>query len=138
MAVQPVGLVSSVRRIAGKELGVLFDTPVAYLFVGVFLAATLFVVFWAEGFFARNVADVRPMFEWMPLLLVFLAAALTMRMWSEERSRGTLEYVQTLPVSTTAFVLGKFVACTLLLTLVESVPKVTTLVSSPNPTLLNP
>ena len=81
------------RRIAGKELALFFGSPVGYLFLGSFLAATLFVFFWGEAFFARNIADVRPMFEWMPLLLIFLSAALTMRMWSEERRTGTMEGV---------------------------------------------
>ena len=55
------------------------------------------------------------MFEWLPLLLLFLCSALTMRMWSEERRSGTLEFVSTVPVSTWSFVLGKFFACWLLL-----------------------
>ena len=76
---------------------------------------TLFVFFWVEAFFARNIADVRPMFEWLPLLLLFLCSALTMRMWSEERRSGTLEFVSTVPVTTWSFVLGKFFACWLLL-----------------------
>ncbi len=67
--------------------------------------------FWGEAFFARNVADVRPMFEWMPILLIFLSAALSMRMWSEELRTGTMEFVVTLPVTPWAFVLGKFLAC---------------------------
>lgn len=119
-AVAPLPTVSAgsaARRVASKELGVLFGTPVAYLVIGLFVTVTLFTVFWGEAYFARNVADVRPLFEWMPLLLVFLAAALTMRLWSEERSRGTLEYVSTLPVSTASFVVGKFLACTTLLLL---------------------
>ncbi|MEQ8516076.1 MAG: Gldg family protein, partial [Chromatocurvus sp.] len=61
------------------------------------------------------IADVRPLFEWMPVLLIFLAAALTMRLWSEERSRGTLEYILTRPVPLWQFVLGKFLACAALL-----------------------
>ena len=88
----------SVLRIARKELGVFFASPVAFIFLGVFLAVTLFVFFWVETFFARNIADVRPLFEWMPILLIFLVAALTMRMWSEERRMGTLEFLLTSPV----------------------------------------
>lgn len=112
------------RPIIGKELGVMFGTPVAYLFIGLFLVASLFTVFWAEAFFARNVADVRPLFEWMPLLLVFLGAALTMRLWSDEHTRGTYEYLSTLPVTTAALVLGKFLAClaVLLLGLLLTLP----------------
>ncbi len=104
-----------IRRVAAKELTLFFSSPIGYLFLLTFLATTLFVFFWGERFFARNIADVRPMFEWMPLLLIFLCAALTMRMWSEERRSGTLEFVATLPASTTSFVIGKFVACGILL-----------------------
>ncbi|MEZ5557381.1 MAG: Gldg family protein [Pseudomonadales bacterium] len=104
-----------IRRVARKELNLFFASPVGYLFLAAFLAVTLFVFFWGERFFARNVADVRPMFEWMPVLLIFLSAALTMRMWSEERRTGTLEFVATLPASYWEFVLGKFFACWALL-----------------------
>ncbi|WP_045825825.1 Gldg family protein [Teredinibacter turnerae] len=102
-------------NIANKELKLFFASPIGYLFIAVFVAATLFIFFWVESFFARNISDVRPMFEWMPILLIFLSAALTMRMWSEERRSGTLEHVVTLPVSTWQFVLGKFTACKTLL-----------------------
>ena len=61
-----------IRRIAAKEATLFFASPVAYLFLGSFVAVTLFIVFWGESFFARNIADVRPMFEWMPLLLIVL------------------------------------------------------------------
>jgi ABC-2 type transport system permease protein len=104
-----------IRRIARKELSLFFASPIGYLFLLAFLAITLFVFFWVEAFFARNIADVRPMFEWMPVLLIFLCAALTMRMWSEERRTGTWEFVATLPVSGWEFVLGKFFACWILL-----------------------
>lgn len=104
-----------IRRIARKELALFFSSPVAWLFLGTFAAVTLFVFFWGEAFFARNIADVRPLFEWMPILLIFLCSALTMRMWSEERRTGTLEYVLTQPVSLWRFVLGKFQACVVLL-----------------------
>ncbi|WOJ97599.1 Gldg family protein [Congregibacter brevis] len=104
-------------RVARKELQLFFSSPVAWLFLASFLAICLFVFFWVEAFFARNIADVRPLFEWMPLLLIFLCAALTMRSWSEERRSGTLEHVLTLPVPLWQFVMGKFVACTAILTL---------------------
>ncbi|MFV2090930.1 MAG: Gldg family protein, partial [Pseudomonadales bacterium] len=104
-----------IRRISSKELTLFFASPIGYLFLLSFLAVTLFVFFWGEAFFARNVADVRPMFEWMPVLLIFLSAALTMRMWSEERRTGTLEFVATLPASGWEFVVGKFLSCWLLL-----------------------
>jgi len=97
-------------RVTRKELSGFFSSPVAYIFLGTFLVVTLFVFFWADAFFARNIADVRPLFEWMPLLLIFLVAALTMRMWSEERRMGTIEYLMTLPVSPLQVLTGKFLA----------------------------
>ena len=104
-----------IRQIERKELTLFFASPVGYLFLGVFLVAQLFIFFWVEAFFARNIADVRPLFEWLPVLLIFLSAALTMRMWSEERRTGTIEFVATVPVTTWEFVLGKFLACWTLL-----------------------
>jgi ABC-2 type transport system permease protein len=82
----------------------------ALIFVGAFLAITLLSFFWVETFFARNIADVRPLFRWMPVLLIFLVGALTMRQWSEEQRAGTLEVLLTLPVRRTELVLGKFLA----------------------------
>lgn len=112
------------RRVAQKELRLVFASPVAWLFLAAFAAITLFVFFWVESFFARNIADVRPLFDWMPLLLIFLSAALTMRMWSEERRTGTLEHVMTQPAGLWRFVLGKFSACfgLLLLALAGTLP----------------
>lgn len=97
-------------RIARKEFRGFFTTPAAYLFLGAFVAATLFIFFWVETFFARNIADLRPLFEWLPLLLIFLVAALTMRSWSEERRAGTLETLLTAPIRPLQLVLGKFLA----------------------------
>ncbi|WP_296899722.1 Gldg family protein [Thiohalocapsa sp.] len=101
---------SDILRVTRKELASFFGSPVAYLFIGAFLAACLFVFFWVDAFFARNLADTRPLFDWMPVLLIFLAAALTMRLWSEERRAGTLEVLATLPVPTWKLVLAKFLA----------------------------
>ncbi|MFM2483043.1 Gldg family protein [Celerinatantimonas sp. YJH-8] len=105
----------SLRHIAGKEVQLFFASPIAYLFLAAFAAITLFIFFWGEAFFARNIADLKPLFEWMPLLLIFLCSTLTMRMWSEERRSGTLEYLLTRPISLYRFVLGKFGGCLVLL-----------------------
>ncbi len=112
------------RRVAQKEMRLFFGSPVAWLFLAVFAAVTLFIFFWVESWFARNIADVRPLFEWMPLLLIPLSAALTMRMWSEERRTGTLEHVLIQPAGIWRFVLGKFRACfsLLLLALLATLP----------------
>ena len=102
---------NTLRKVARRELAVFFATPAAFIFFGAFLAATLFIFFWVETFFSRNIADVRPLFEWMPLLLIFLGAAITMRVWSEEHRAGTLEPLLTAPVRLPVLVGGKFVAC---------------------------
>ena len=97
-----------ILAITKKEFNSYFGSSMALIFVGVFLAATLFTFFWVDAFFARGVADVRPMFRWMPILLIFLVAALTMRQWSEEERSGTLEMLLTLPTRIAQLVLGKF------------------------------
>lgn len=106
---------STIGRIAAKELTLFFASPIAYVFLASFAGVTLFIFFWVEAFFARNIADVRPLFEWLPVLLIFLSSALTMRLWSEEKRTGTLEYVCTQPVALWHFVAGKFLACLALL-----------------------
>ena len=93
-----------------KELDTYFTSPMALIFLGAFLAATLFAFFWVDTFFARGIADARPLFRWMPILLIFLVAALTMRQWSEEQRSGTLEMLLTLPVRPWQLVAGKFLA----------------------------
>jgi ABC-2 type transport system permease protein len=108
---------SGVLTIARKEARALFLSPVAVLFLGVFLFVTEFSFFTLEGFFARNLADVRPLFAGMPLLLILLVSAITMRQWAEERKMGTLEVLLTLPVRTHELVLGKFLAGLQLVTL---------------------
>lgn len=104
-------------RVFRREAGAYFASPIAYLFIGVFLAVTLFTFFWGEAFFARNIADVRPLFAWMPLLLIALVAVLTMRSWSEEQRSGTLELLLTSPVSALSLTLGKFLAALALVAL---------------------
>lgn len=99
-----------ILAITRKELTGYFGSPMALIFIGAFLAATLFSFFWVDTFFARGIADVRPLFRWMPVLMIFLVAALTMRQWSEEQRSGTLEILLTLPVSPIQLVLGKFLA----------------------------
>lgn len=98
------------QTIARKELRSYFLSPVALIFLGLFLVVTLFYFFYYAKFFSRNLADVRPLFQSLPFLLIFLVAAVTMRQWSEEQKMGTLEILLTLPVRTRDLVLGKFVA----------------------------
>ena len=103
--------------ITRKELTAYFGTPAALIFLAIFLLITCFSFFWVSGFYARSLADIRPLFRWMPLLLIFLVAALTMRQWSEEQRTGTLETLMTLPITRWQSVLGKFLSVMVLVVL---------------------
>lgn len=96
--------------ITRKELNSYFSSPMALIFVGVFLGLVLLTFFVLDAFWARGIADVRPLFSRMPLLMIFLVAALTMRQWSEEEQSGTIEVLLTLPVRPLQLVFGKFLA----------------------------
>lgn len=93
-----------------KELRGYFNSAIAIAFLASFLAVAFYTFFWREKFFARGLADLRPLFEWMPRLLIILVSALAMRLWADERRSGTLEVLLTLPVPRWQLVLGKFVA----------------------------
>lgn len=101
---------NAILTVARKELRTYFKSPVALIFLGVFLVCNLFAFFGISHFFARNIADVRPLFEWLPLLLIFLVSAITMRQWAEERKLGTFEVLLTLPITSRQLVIGKFLA----------------------------
>lgn len=128
---------TQIVSVARKELEAYFGSPMALIFVGVFLVVTLFSFFWIDRFFARGIADVRPLFQWMPVLLIFLIAALTMRQWSEEQQTGTLEVLLTLPVRLSQLVIGKFLAVLVLvivaLLLTISLPITVSIVGNPDP-----
>ena len=93
-----------------KELRGYFNSAIAVIFLAAFLLAVLAMFFWVEKFFARGLADLRPLFEWMPRLLIILVSALSMRQWADERRAGTLEILLTLPVPRWQLVVGKFLA----------------------------
>ena len=100
-----------------KELRAYFNSAIAVIFLAAFLLAALVMFFWVEKFFARGIADLRPLFEWMPKLLIILVSALSMRQWADERRAGTLEVLLTLPVPRWQLVLGKFLAGMVLIAL---------------------
>jgi ABC-2 type transport system permease protein len=100
--------------IAKKELRGYFSSAVALVFLGAFVTVTLLTFFWWEKFFARGLADLRPLFDRLPMLLIILVSALSMRQWAEERAAGTLEILLTLPVERWKLVAGKFLAGMLL------------------------
>jgi len=93
-----------------RELGAYFATPVAYVFIVIFLLLMGVFAFYLGGFYERNQADLDAFFQWHPWLYLFLIPALCMRLWAEERKTGTIELLMTLPVSLTEAVLGKFLA----------------------------
>ncbi|MEJ7603588.1 MAG: Gldg family protein [Kofleriaceae bacterium] len=99
-----------IATVAKKELRGYFNSAVAVIFLAAFLAVTFYTFFEHERFFARGLTDLRPLFEWMPKLLIILVSALAMRLWADERRAGTLELLLTLPVPRWKLVLGKFVA----------------------------
>lgn len=99
-----------ILAITRKELNSYFNSLLAVIFLGTYLAAIAIIFFTVEGFFARGIADIRPLFSWIPVLMIFLIAALTMRQWSEEQRSGTLEILLSLPTSHVQLVLGKFLA----------------------------
>lgn len=101
---------TNIWSVTKKELRDYFSSSAALLFLGIFLIAVYIVFFWVEAFFARNLADVRPLFDWIPILFIFLISALTMHSWSEERRMGTIELVLTSAVSPWAYLIGKFLA----------------------------
>ena len=106
-----------ILTITRKELQGFFSSPLAFLFLGAFLAVELFNFFTLKTFFSRGLADIRPLFENLPILLIALLAALTMRQWSEEQRSGTLEVLLTLPINIVKLVLGKFLAINMMILL---------------------
>jgi ABC-2 type transport system permease protein len=93
-----------------RELSGYFVTPVAYVFIVIFLFTTGIFTFQLGRFFELGQADLRPFFDFHPWLYLFLIPAISMRLWAEERKQGTLELLLTLPVPLPAAVLGKFLA----------------------------
>ncbi len=96
--------------IAGRELGAYFATPVATVFIVIFLALQGALTFNLGNFFDRGQADLAPFFSFIPWVFLLLIPAITMRLWAEERRLGTIELLLTLPVSQAQAVLGKFLA----------------------------
>ncbi|MDA0261683.1 MAG: ABC transporter permease subunit [Proteobacteria bacterium] len=93
-----------------RELLAYFSTPLAYVFIIIFLALSGAITFFLGSFFERGQADLTPFFLFHPWLYLFLIPALAMRLWAEERRSGTIELLMTLPVSTFQAVMGKFIA----------------------------
>ncbi len=100
----------NILAIGKRELINYFTTPVAYVFLVIFLALSGVFTFYLGGFFERGQADLQSFFNFHPWLYLILIPALSMRLWSEERKSGTIELLMTLPISITDAVIGKFLA----------------------------
>jgi ABC-2 type transport system permease protein len=101
---------SRTLTILKRELRAYFATPVAYVFIVIFLILTGVFTFHVGGLYERNQADLEPFFRFHPWLYMLLIPAISMRLWSEERKAGTLELLMTLPISLVEAVIGKFLA----------------------------
>jgi ABC-2 type transport system permease protein len=101
---------SSVVAVMKRELASYFATPVAYVFIVIFLVLASAFTFYLGNFYERGQADLEPFFTFHPWLFLFLVPALSMRLWAEERKSGSIELLMTLPIEIWQAVLGKFLA----------------------------
>ena len=101
---------SPVNAVVRRELGSYFATPVAYVFLVIFLVLAGILTFYVGDFYERGQADLQPFFVMHPWLYLILVPAITMRMWAEETKGGTLELLLTLPLTLWQAMLGKFLA----------------------------
>jgi ABC-2 type transport system permease protein len=96
--------------IVRRELASYFATPLAYVFIIIFLVLTSVFTFSLGNFYERGQADLQPFFSFHPWLYLFLVPAISMRLWAEERKSGSLELLMTLPITLAEAVIGKFLA----------------------------
>jgi ABC-2 type transport system permease protein len=101
---------TNIKAIMKRELGGYFTSPIAYVFLVIFLLLTGFFTFTVGNFFERGEASLVSFFTWHPWLYLFLVPAVGMRLWSEERRLGTLELLLTLPITSWQAIVGKFLA----------------------------
>lgn len=102
--------IANIRTIAKRELTSYFTSPVAYVFLVIFLLMTGFFTFTVGNFFERGEANLSSFFAWHPWLYLVLVPAIGMRVWSEERRSGTMELLLTMPVNPWEAILAKFLA----------------------------
>jgi ABC-2 type transport system permease protein len=102
--------VTGLAAVYRRELASYFATPLAYVFIVIFLLLAGAFTFWLGGFYERGQADLAPFFNFHPWLYLFLVPAVAMRLWAEERRSGSIELLLTLPVRPGVAVLAKFLA----------------------------
>ncbi len=109
---------TNIKTITKRELGAYFSSPLAYVFIIIFLLLCGFFTFMVGGFFERGQASLaQPFFDWHPWFYLFLVPAVGMRLWAEERRVGTLELLLTMPITPWQAIVGKFLASWLFLAL---------------------
>lgn len=101
---------SNIGILFKREFASFFASPVAYVFIGIFLILSAVFSFFIGGLYERGQADLLPFFNFHPWLYLFLVPAIAMRSWSEERKSGTIELLMTLPISTWQAMLAKHLA----------------------------
>jgi ABC-2 type transport system permease protein len=100
----------NVGIIMRRELASYFATPLAYIFILIFLVLANWFTFYLGGFFEHGQADLQWFFYWHPWLYLILIPAISMRLWAEERKSGSIELLMTLPVTLWEAVIGKYLA----------------------------
>src|SRR5512145_693822 len=108
---------ANIKAIVKRELGGYFTSPIAYVFLVIYLLLAGFFTFTVGSFFERGEASLVSFFTWHPWLYLFLVPAVGMRLWSEERRLGTMELLLTMPITAWQAIVGKFVACWIFLIL---------------------
>jgi ABC-2 type transport system permease protein len=102
---------ANIKTITKRELGAYFSSPLAFIFIVIFLLLCGFFTFMVGGFFERGEASLSAsFFLWHPWFYLFLVPAVGMRLWAEERRVGTLELLLTMPITTWQAIMGKFLA----------------------------
>jgi ABC-2 type transport system permease protein len=127
----------NVMAVIKRELAGYFGSPVAYVFIVIFLLLCGFFTFSVSHFYELGQADLRAFFEWHPWIFLFLIPAVTMRLWADEWRTGTIELMLTLPITLKEVILGKFLAAWLFIAigLVLTFPLVLTVLYLGDPDL---
>jgi len=118
-----------------REIKSYFQSPVAYVFMVVFLVLTGFLTFMVTRYYERQAADLQPFFFWLPWVFLLLVPAATMGLWAEERRTGTIELLLTMPITMFQAIMGKFLAawCFIAISIVCTFPIVITTAYLGNP-----
>jgi len=129
--------ITNIKAIFKRELSGYFGSPIAYVFIIIFLLLLGFFTFNIGMFFENNIADLKGFFDWHPWVFMFLIPAVAMRLWSEDRRLGTIELILTLPVTVMEAILGKFFAawCFIGICLLLTFPMIFTVLYLGNPDL---